>query len=87
MARVSETEAFAFCEFTGQRVPMSVADCVTLLYLGTSPDQSDLSEDECSKLYDLGLAACENGHIIYTQRGREMAEKVVSIGDGSVTRH
>lgn len=79
MTGASNSKSVAICEISGAHVPLTVADCVALLYLNSAPDANDLPGSELEKLLGLGLAARSGRQILYTDQGRAMASRLADL--------
>lgn len=64
---------------------LSLSECISLLYVSTSPDPSDLPPEDACKLMDLGLAKISNGRFAYTQLGEEIAAWTARMSDAPLT--
>ena len=81
MSFASTSKSLAYCNVSGGRIPLSVADCVALLYLNSIPDERELPQQSREKLIGLGLATRQDGHILYTDQGRAMAAELAHLGE------
>lgn len=58
---------------------LSLAECISLLYVGTNPDRRDLPPAHLSKLTGMGLTRIKDDRIAHTAEGRALAAQTARI--------
>lgn len=58
---------------------LSLAECISLLYVGTNPDRSDLPSSHVDKLTGMGLTRIADDRLVHTPTGKALAAQTARI--------
>jgi len=68
------------CETSVATSELTLSECVSLLYIATTPTRTEVPDCHADKLMRLGLTEIFDGRFEYTDLGRQVAARTAMMG-------